>query len=394
MRYFTEVKTAELSSYATPFYYYDLKLLDDTLGAINEAIDGTNFKVHYAIKANANDEILTRVKAKGLGIDCVSGNEVRKAIDSGFLAKNISFAGVGKTDEEIEYGLDHDIFTFNVESLAELKVIDELAKEKQKVAGIAIRLNPNVNAKTHHYITTGLEENKFGINAWELPELFEMLPTLKNLSLKGIHFHIGSQINDLTVFKSLCNRVNDFQKQFKDRGIALDHVNVGGGLGVNYTNPDEESIPDFNSFFQVFKDFLVVEPGQEVHFELGRSVVAQCGSLISKVLYIKEGIKTNFAIIDAGMTELIRPALYQSYHKIENISATSKENSKKYDVVGPICESSDCFGKAISLPETKRGDLIAIRSTGAYGEVMSSFYNLREKAKAFYSESELQQFDF
>ena len=394
MRYFTEVKTAELSSYATPFYYYDLKLLDDTLGAINEAIDGTNFKVHYAIKANANDEILTRVKAKGLGIDCVSGNEVRKAIDSGFLAKNISFAGVGKTDEEIEYGLDHDIFTFNVESLAELKVIDELAKEKQKVAGIAIRLNPNVNAKTHHYITTGLEENKFGINAWELPELFEMLPTLENINLKGIHFHIGSQINDLTVFKSLCNRVNDFQKQFKDRGIALDHVNVGGGLGVNYTNPDEESIPDFNSFFQVFKDFLVVEPGQEVHFELGRSVVAQCGSLISKVLYIKEGIKTNFAIIDAGMTELIRPALYQSYHKIENISATSKENSKKYDVVGPICESSDCFGKAISLPETKRGDLIAIRSTGAYGEVMSSFYNLREKAKAFYSESELQQFDF
>ncbi len=387
MRYFTELKTAELSSYATPFYYYDLKLLDDTLDAINDAIDGTNFKVHYAIKANANDEILSRVKAKGLGIDCVSGNEVRKAIDSGFLAKNISFAGVGKTDEEIAYGLDHDIFTFNVESLAELKVIDELAKEKQKVAGIAIRLNPNVNAKTHHYITTGLEENKFGINAWELPELFEMLPTLKKLSLKGIHFHIGSQINDLTVFKSLCNRVNDFQKQFKDRGIALDHVNVGGGLGVNYTNPDEESIPDFNSFFQVFKDFLVVEPGQEVHFELGRSVVAQCGSLISKVLYIKEGIKTNFAIIDAGMTELIRPALYQSYHKIENISATSKENSKKYDVVGPICESSDCFGKAISLPETKRGDLIAIRSTGAYGEVMSSFYNLREKAKAFYSES-------
>ena len=387
MRYFTELKTAELSSYATPFYYYDLKLLDDTLDAINDAIDGTNFKVHYAIKANANDEILSRVKAKGLGIDCVSGNEVRKAIDSGFLAKNISFAGVGKTDEEIAYGLDHDIFTFNVESLAELKVIDELAKEKQKVAGIAIRLNPNVNAKTHHYITTGLEENKFGINAWELPELFEMLPTLKKLSLKGIHFHIGSQINDLTVFKSLCNRVNDFQKQFKERGIALDQVNVGGGLGVNYTNPDEESIPDFNSFFQVFKDFLVVEPGQEVHFELGRSVVAQCGSLISKVLYIKEGIKTNFAIIDAGMTELIRPALYQSYHKIENISATSKENSKKYDVVGPICESSDCFGKAISLPETKRGDLIAIRSTGAYGEVMSSFYNLREKAKAFYSES-------
>ena len=387
MRYFTEEKAAELSSYATPFYYYDLDLLDDTLDAINHAIKGAPFKVHYAIKANANDEILMCVKAKGLGIDCVSGNEIRKAIDSGFLAKNIAFAGVGKSDEEIEYGLDQDIFTFNVESLAELKVIDELAIEKQKVAGIAIRLNPNVNAKTHHYITTGLEENKFGINAWELPELFELLPTLENLNLKGIHFHIGSQINDLTVFKSLCNRVNDFQRQFKDHGIVLDHVNVGGGLGVNYTNPDQESIPDFNSFFKVFKDFLAVEPGQEIHFELGRSVVAQSGSLISKVLYIKEGIKTNFAIIDAGMTELIRPALYQSYHKIENISAASEHISKKYDVVGPICESSDCFGKAIELPETKRGDLIAIRTTGAYGEVMSSFYNLRYKAKVYYNKN-------
>lgn len=387
MRYFTEEKVAQLSSYATPFFYYDLKLLDDTLDAINHSIEDTPFKVHYAIKANANDEILERIKLKGFGIDCVSGNEVRKAINSGFLAKNIAFAGVGKTDEEIRYGLEQEIFTFNVESLAELKVIDELAKQNHKVAGIAIRLNPNVNAKTHQYITTGLEENKFGINAWELPELFELLPTLENVDLKGIHFHIGSQINDLTVFKSLCNRVNDFQKQFKDRGIALDHVNVGGGLGVNYTNPDQDPIPDFKSFFKVFKDFLQVTPGQEVHFELGRSIVAQCGSLISKVLYIKEGIKTNFAIIDAGMTELIRPALYQSYHKIENISAATDPNSKKYDVVGPICESSDCFGKAIELPETKRGDVIAIRTTGAYGEVMSSSYNLRDKAKAYYSAS-------
>lgn len=250
-----------------------------------------------------------------------------------------------------------------------------------------IRLNPNVNAKTHHCITTGLEENMFGINAWELPELIELLSALENIRLKRIHFHIVSQINDLLVFKSLCNRVNDFQRQFKDHGIELDHVNVGGGLGVNYTNPDQEPISEFNSFFKVFKDFLVVEPVQEIHFKLGRSVVvvAQCGSLISKALYIKEGIKTNLAIIDAGMTESIRPAFYQSYHKIENISAASEQNSRKYNVVGPICESSDCFGKAIELPETKGGDVIAIRTTGAYGEVMSSSYNLRDKAKAFYS---------
>jgi diaminopimelate decarboxylase len=385
MRYFTKEKVAQLSNHATPFYYYDLKLLDNTLDAINNAIEGTNFKVHYAIKANANNEVLERIKFKGFGIDCVSGNEVRKAIELGFLAKHIAFAGVGKTDEEIGYGLEQEIFTFNVESLAELKVINELAKENQKKAGIAIRLNPNVNAKTHHYITTGLEENKFGINAWELPELFDLLPTLENIQLKGIHFHIGSQINDLTVFKSLCNRVNDFQTQFKDHGIALDHINVGGGLGVNYNEPDQDSIPDFKSFFKIFKDFLKVQPNQEVHFELGRSVVAQCGNLISKVLFIKEGIKTNFVIIDAGMTELIRPALYQSFHKIENLSEAGQPNSKKYDVVGPICESSDCFGKAIDLPETKRGDLIAIRTTGAYGEVMSSSYNLRDKAKAYYS---------
>jgi len=385
MKYFNQEKLAQLSNHATPFYYYDLKLLDDTLDAINKSVENTCFKVHYAIKANANDEILERIKQKGFGIDCVSGNEIKKAITSGFLAKNIAFAGVGKTDDEIYYGLDQDIFTFNVESIAELKVLDELARQKEKVAGIAIRLNPNVNAKTHHYITTGLEENKFGINAWELPELFDLLPTLSNIHLKGIHFHIGSQINDLTVFKSLCNRVNDFQAQFKDHGIALDHVNVGGGFGVNYNSPDQERMPDFASFFKVFKDFLTVQPNQEVHFELGRSVVAQCGSLISRVLYIKEGIKTNFAIIDAGMTELIRPALYQSYHKIENVSQANAANSKKYDVVGPICESSDCFGKAVDLPETKRGDIIVIRTAGAYGEVMSSSYNLRDKAKAYYS---------
>jgi diaminopimelate decarboxylase len=229
-----------------------------------------------------------------------------------------------------------------------------------------------------------LEENKFGINTWELPEFFELFKTLQHIKLKGIHFHIGSQINDLTVFKSLCNRVNDFQQQFRERGIILDHINVGGGLGVNYESPDEETIPDFGAFFKVFEDFLELEPNQEVHFELGRSVVAQCGSLISRVLYIKEGIKTNFAILDAGMTELIRPALYQSYHKVENISQLGQPNNKKYDVVGPICESSDCFGKAIDLPETKRGDLMAIRSAGAYGEVMSSSYNLRDKAKSIY----------
>ena len=326
MGYFTKDKIRQLSVHATPFYYYDLEVLNKTLLSINTAVKNKPFVVHYALKANANKPILEQIKAQGFGIDCVSRNEVKRAIELGFKASKIAFAGVGKTDEEINYGLVKDIFTFNVVSLAELKIIDELAGKTGKIAGIAIRLNPNVNTKTHHYITTGLEENKFGINAWELPEFFELFKTSQHIKLKGIHFHIGSQINDLTVFKSLCNRVNNFQQQFRERGIILDHINVGGGLGVNYESPDEETIPDFGAFFKVFDDFLELEPNQEVHLELGRSVVAQCGSLISRVLYIKEGIKTNFAILDAGMTELIRPALYQSYHKVENISQRGQPN--------------------------------------------------------------------
>ncbi len=369
----------------TPFFYYDLEVLGNTLLSIKRAIADAPFVVHYAIKANANSEVLEKIKAHGFGIDCVSGNEIKHAINHEFSPNEIAFAGVGKTDEEIEYGLDQEIFTFNVESLEELKIIDQLAEKVGKRANVAIRLNPNVNAKTHHYITTGLEENKFGINYWEFDQLFELLNRIKHINFKGIHFHIGSQITDLSVFKNLCNRVNELQIEFRQRGIELEHINVGGGLGVNYQNPDEALIPDFDAFFGIFKNFIDLQPNQELHFELGRAVVAQCASLISKVLFIKKGIKTNFAILDAGMTELIRPALYQSFHKIENISQLGKVESFKYDVVGPICESSDCFGKAVSLTETSRGDLIAIRSVGAYGEVMSSSYNLREKAAAYYS---------
>ena len=385
MSSFSKPLVEQLATKKTPFFYYDLNVLDRTLESIKKAIEGAPFVVHYAIKANANEELLAKIKAAGFGIDCVSGNEVKHAIKNGFSPDEIAFAGVGKTDEEIEYGLEQEIFTFNVESLPELEVIDVLAEKKGKKANIAIRLNPNVNAKTHHYITTGLEENKFGINYWELDQLFERLGVLKNIELKGIHFHIGSQITDMAVFKNLCNRVNELQREFKARGIELQHINVGGGLGVNYQNPDEEIVPDFEQFFGIFKEFVELNPGQELHFELGRAVVAQCASLISKVLFVKKGIKTNFAILDAGMTELIRPALYQSSHKIENISKLGIDENVKYDVVGPICESSDCFGKAISLPATERGDLIAIRSVGAYGEVMSSSYNLRDKAEAIYS---------
>ncbi len=384
MNNFLTEKLSAFQSLETPFYYYDLNLLEQTLTKVKEEIVNKPYHIHYAIKANANSRVLKSIKKAGFGIDTVSGNEILKALEMGFDSSMIAFAGVGKTDKEILIGLKHDIFTFNVESLEELKILDQLAGSEGKKAAVAIRLNPNVNANTHHYITTGLEENKFGINPWELSQLFDLLAQLKNIELKGLHFHIGSQIRDLSVFKNLCNRVNELQKEFKARNISLEHINVGGGLGVNYQEPDAELIPDFKAFFQVFDDFIELLPGQELHFELGRSLVAQSAALISKVLFVKKGIKTNFVILDAGMTELIRPALYQSFHKVENLSKADAPSSHFYDVVGPICESSDCFGKNIQLAETERGDLLAIRTTGAYGEVMSSNYNLREDAKIYF----------
>lgn len=370
----------------TPFYYYDLDLLNQNLSALKAASDNRGFEVHYAVKANANLEVLKTILKNGLGADCVSGKEVECVTQIGFSNKDIVFAGVGKTDKEINYALGQDIFCFNVESTAELQVINDLAYAKNKMARVALRLNPNVNANTHAYITTGLEENKFGINFWELEDVLELLKRTLNIELKGIHFHIGSQITDLSSFKNLCNKVNEIQQWFYDHNVVVEHVNVGGGLGIDYTNPDENPIPDYESYFGLFEEFLELQPNQKVHFELGRSIVAQMGSLISRVTYIKKGLKTNFAILDAGMTELIRPALYQSYHKIENISKDHRDDvlREKYDVVGPICESSDSFGKAVILPKTERGDLIAIRSAGAYAEVMASNYNLREKAKVHF----------
>ncbi|PTX21239.1 diaminopimelate decarboxylase [Pontibacter mucosus] len=372
----------QLQQHATPFYVYDLNLLRQTLQAAKQEAEKYNFQVHYALKANANSPVLDAVREHGFGADCVSGNEVKAAIENGFSPKHVVFAGVGKSDAEINYALEQEIFCFNCESKHELEVLNELAEKKGTVARVALRINPNVNANTHKYITTGLEENKFGINSWELESVLELLQQLKHVELIGIHFHIGSQITDLTAFKNLCTRVNEFQEWFLARNIELEHVNVGGGLGVDYYQPDENPVPDFEAYFGLFNQFLELRPGQQVHFELGRALVAQCGTLVSRVLYIKNGVSTNFAILDAGMTELIRPALYQSYHKIENL--TSQKPEVRYDVVGPICESSDCFGKAVMLPETNRGDLIAIRTAGAYGEVMSSAYNLRDRAQAVY----------
>ncbi|KAB2822880.1 MAG: diaminopimelate decarboxylase [Paludibacter sp.] len=368
----------------TPFYYYDLEVLRATLQEIIKQTSGDPFEVHYALKANVNPQVLAAVREAGLGADCVSGGEVQAALDAGIPASKVVFAGVGKADWEINLGLDNDIFCFNVESIPELEVINELADAKGKTASVALRINPNVSANTHHYITTGLNENKFGINLSELDKVTTIVKGLSNIRLVGIHFHIGSQITDLAPFQDLCVRVNEIQDYFESQGIKLENVNVGGGLGINYEHPNHFPIPEFEAYFKIFREHLTLRPGQKLHFELGRAVVAQCGSLISRVLYVKEGTSKNFAILDAGFTELIRPALYQAYHRIENLSSDRVE--EEYDVVGPICESSDVFAKGYSMNATKRGDLIALRSAGAYGEIMASQYNLRALPKAYTSD--------
>lgn len=380
----TQNQIAGLQQHPSPFYAYDLDHLRKTLEAAKSASTGYKYHVHYAFKANVDLKVLGAIREFGFGADCVSGNEVKRAVETGFKSNHIVFAGVGKSDDEIRYALNQDIFCFNCESLPEMEVINQIASERAQKARVALRINPNVQANTHHYITTGLEENKFGISIHELPEVLEAMKELTNLELIGIHFHIGSQITDLGVFRQLCTRVNEIQEWFASRRVNLKVINVGGGLGVNYHDPEGNRIPDFKSYFDIFPKFLEVRPGQQVHFELGRALVAQSGYLISRVLYVKKGVQTNFAILDAGMTELIRPALYQAYHKVENLTPSPGATMARYDVVGPVCESSDCFGKAMDLPEIKRGDLIAIRTAGAYGEVMASHYNLRKLEPTVY----------
>ena len=366
----------------TPFYYYDVNLLKETLDSLKKESSRYGFKLHYAVKANHNERILRIISSYGLGADCVSWNEIDAAVKAGFSPSDIVFAGVGKSDKEIINAIKAGIFCFNCESIPEMEVINDFARRENKTVSIALRINPLIDAHTHKYITTGIAESKFGINTWDLDEVLNRLTDLRNLKLIGIHFHVGSQITRLSVFKTLCSHINELQQWFSSRNAELKVINVGGGLGIDYDDPEKS--PKFGEYFSLLREFIELKQGQEIHAEPGRSVVGQCGSLISRVLYIKKGSNTNFAVIDAGMTDLIRPALYQAHHKIENI--TSNGEPANYDVVGPVCESSDTFARYFELPETKRGDIIAIRSAGAYGEAMASRYNLRDLAPAMFSD--------
>ena len=372
----------KFSALDTPFYFYDLDELRSALDTVRKESLHSGYKVHYALKANSNPRILKIISSYGLGADCVSWNEIAAALDAGFSPSGIVFAGVGKTDKDIDSALKAGISCFNCESIPEMEVINQIAAGIGKTAPVALRINPYIEAHTHKYITTGIEESKFGINTWELDDVLKKLSKLKSVHLIGLHFHVGSQISRMSVFKSLCSRINELQEWFASHSISLSSINVGGGLGIDYENPEKK--PLFKEYFSLLNEFITLRQGQTLHMEPGRSIIGQCGSLISRVLYVKNGSNTMFAIIDAGMTDLIRPALYQAHHKIENL--TSKGHAYRYDVVGPVCESADTFGKYIELPETKRGDIIAIRSAGAYGEAMASRYNLRDLPGSVFSD--------
>ncbi len=374
-----------LRFYSTPIYLYDTTLLQNTLEVLQKEAGRYGFLVHYAMKANSNPRLLRIIAQYGLGIDAVSGNEIERAIESGFPAEKIVFAGVGKRDEELRLGIEKKILAFNCESLQEIEIIDKISGELGERTDIALRINPDVDPRTHRLITTGTADDKFGIAQREIDRLLASLDSFHHIRIIGLHFHIGSQITDMAVFKELCLRVNDIYRWFEEQGIRPAHLDLGGGLGIDYGHPDSNSIPDFRSYFATFAENLQVDPDIRIHFELGRAIVAQCGELITRVLFTKTTESgRRLAIVDASMTELIRPALYDARHALENLSGGEEYDT--YDVVGTVCESSDTFARDLRLPVLKRGDIISIKSTGAYGEAMASQYNMHPLPEAIYSD--------
>ena len=386
-----DINTIEkLDKIATPFYYYDMDLLRKTADHAAEMADKYGVRIHYAVKANVERRLLEYISSKGFGADCVSGNEVLHAYDCGFPADKIVYAGVGKSDKEIYHALKLGIEAFNCESLQEIYVINEMAHVHGLKANVSVRINPDIDAHTHKYVTTGLYENKFGISQHEFDKLIDIIKKSEHINFIGLHFHIGSQITRVEeVFGLECRRVNDIVAYFERKGLQVANINLGGGLGVDYDDPDENAVPDFESWFRTIAENINRREDQTVHVEPGRSLVAQCATLISRVLFVKSGETKNFLIMDAGMNDLIRPALYGAYHKIENLSAAQRTfypTHQAYDIVGPVCESSDVWGAGRLLPLSVRGDLMAIRSTGAYGQVMASRYNMKDLAPSVFSD--------
>ena len=369
---------------STPFYYYDLDILEKNLLNLKNSLKPFN-KVHFSVKSNTNPRILSVIKNFNLGIDAVSANEIKHCINLGFTPRDIVFAGVGKSDEEIEYGIINNISYFNVESLQELEVIDSISKKFSKKTTVSIRINPNIKSETHKKIQTGSSDDKFGIDLNDISHI-PKLRKLENINITGLHFHIGSQIINLKPFHDLCKISNEILNYLRENDIKIKNINVGGGLGIDYEYPEKNLLSNFKEFINLFNNEIRLDKNQSIHFELGRSIVGQCGFLISKILYSKKSYDKNFLILDSGMNNLIRPALYNSKHKISNLTSKNSDHLN-YDVAGPICESSDTFAKDYRLVKSIRGDLIAIHSCGAYAESMSSNYNLRDNINSYYSDT-------
>lgn len=375
---------------ATPFYYYDIDLFRSTVEKVAALSESAGIRVHYSVKANSDRRLNDIISSHGLGADCVSGDEIDFAVSCGYDPKQIFFAGVAKSDREICQAFQVGIGAFVVESLEEIEIVSDIARRLGRKAPMSLRINPNIDPHTHHYITTGLYEDKFGISDRSFGEAVSMVKDNPYIDFYGLQFHIGSQILEVEdVIKLECEKVNKVVRIFEETGLVVRNIDLGGGLGVDYDDPDGHPVPDFESWFETIDKNLERRPDQVVHIEPGRSLVAQSGSLITEVLYVKKGENKRFLMVDAGMNDLIRPALYGAYHKIENVTAFYEDNNRQtrvYDVVGPVCESADCFGKERALAKSRRGDRIAIRSSGAYGQVMASRYNMRPFAPSVYSD--------
>ena len=361
--------------YGTPCFIYSKAALEQNYQAYEKAFEGHPYLICYAVKANSNLAVLNVLAKLGAGFDIVSGGELDRVIAAGGDPKKVTFSGLGKTTQEIYKALDSGIHCFNIESEAELFRINEIAVNSSKVAPISIRVNPDVNAETHPYISTGLKENKFGLSMEKAIQLYLHATKMKGICIKGLDFHIGSQLTSIKPILDALDRILTLNDQLISRDIIIEHINIGGGLGVTY---EDEIPPTPNELILAVKEKLhsidlkiVVEPG--------RSIAANAGILVTKVEYLKNHEEKNFAIIDGAMNDLIRPALYGAWQKIVPVKKTEGNENTTYDIVGPICESADVLGKSRSL-NINAGDLLAIKSAGAYGFVMSSNYNTRPRA--------------
>jgi len=373
--YCEDVKVLDLAKqFGTPLYIYSYKTLIDHYLKLKTAFQEINPLICYSVKANSNLAILKALVDKGAGLDIVSGGELFRAVKVGCPPKRIVYASVGKTDKEIEEATRRGILFFNIESVSELENINRIAEKIKKKANVAIRINPDVEPKTHKFITTGKITNKFGIDFKTAEKIFFMQDSFSHLDIKGLHIHIGSQITESGPFVNAIDKMVIFAQNLKQKGIDLEYLNIGGGLGIIY---DKETPQTAQKFAKKILP-LLKKTRLKIIIEPGRFIAGPAGILVTKILYVKRTPKKRFVIVDAGMNDLIRPALYGAYHKILSLQITDYR-LQKVDIVGPICESADFFAKDRKISKVKEGDFLAIMGAGAYGFSMASNYNSRPR---------------